>query len=127
MSDKVIGILYETPSGEIVRTFGWDGRTREVRYYFDDGAGGRTASEAEFDTWKPRPDLEDFPNARDPRLPAIFDLVWDLKYQSELPQALEDASEEDARHMRTLLDRFGIVIDEVEPSERGELQAPGLR
>jgi len=33
-------------------------------------------------------EFRDFPNAKDPRLPYVFDLFWDLKYTSELKREL---------------------------------------
>lgn len=84
----VIGVMYEAPDGRIARTFGWSGKTGLVRYYFDDGEGGRDIPKTEFRAWKRREDLNDFPNARDPRLPYVFDLFWDIKYLSDLQNAL---------------------------------------
>jgi hypothetical protein len=43
---------------------------------------------AEYWTWKHRRDLTDFPNAKDPLLPYVFDLFWDIKHLSELKRAL---------------------------------------
>jgi hypothetical protein len=34
--------------------------------------------------WQIRHDVQDFPNAKNPRLPYAFDLLWDLKYYSQL-------------------------------------------
>lgn len=34
-------------------------------------------------------ELRDFPNAKDPRLPYVFDLFWDLKYTSDLQRELK--------------------------------------
>lgn len=87
--DIIIGAHYELPGGRIVRTTGANSVSRTVRYYFDDGKGGRVADESEWGTWKVRRDLRDFPNARDPILPYVFDLLWDLKYQSNLLYVLE--------------------------------------
>jgi hypothetical protein len=92
MGNEVVGILYELPDGRIANTYGFsknwlqeDGtRSTAILYYFDDGRGGRRATNEEFQTWKPRRDLYDFPNARDPKLPYEFDLLWDFKYASQL-------------------------------------------
>ena len=87
----VIGAFYAMPGGVIARTQGWDGRTREVKYRLDDDGGPRLASEAEvLGSWDHRPDLRDFPNARDPVLPFVFDLNWDAKRRSDLPPLLAD-------------------------------------
>lgn len=86
--NNTIGIYYETPEGKIAYTYGWG--NGEVSYRFDDDTGGKSVTEKDFQTWKPRSDLTDFPNARDPRLPYVFDLFWDIKYTSDLKQVLEE-------------------------------------
>ena len=84
---------YELPNGKIARAISWhggrNGDNPSVGYYFDDDKGGRVALEEEWSKWKRRLDLRDFPNARDPRLPYVFDLLWDIKYISDLKRALE--------------------------------------
>lgn len=94
MDNIVIGLLYQLPDGQIARLFGANGPTQQVRYYFDDGQGERTAHVSEISGWVPRRDLADFPNARDPRLPYVFDLLWDLKYLSCLREELEGHRDE---------------------------------
>lgn len=109
-SNIVVGIFYELPDGRIVRTFRWDGRTKEVGYYFDDGEGGRTAPETEVEeTWKQRRDLADFPNARDPRLPYSFDLFFDIKYTSELQRALTEGHD-DLDEIKKMMKERGITV-----------------
>lgn len=100
----VIGVLYETPDGRIARTFSWSGRTGMVGYYFDDGEGERKAPEAECLTWKRRSDLNDFPNARDPRLPYVFDLLWDIKHMSGLRRILKEGHEDEAEIRELMVD-----------------------
>jgi len=95
MTNNIIGAHYELPDGRIARTFGYNGIKKIVSYYFDDGKGRRVATQDQFDTWKLRRDLEDFPNARDPLLPYVFDLLWDIKYMSDLKQQLHDHPEKD--------------------------------
>lgn len=86
----VVGAFYELPCGKIARTYGHT-KESEVLFYFDDGQGGRTEKDdVVLRTWKQRNDLSDFPNARDPRLPYVFDLFWDIKHQSELQEILND-------------------------------------
>ena len=87
--NNTIGIFYKLPCGRIARTFGFNGPEKTISYYFDDGEGDRAATDAEFQTWTPQLELKDFPNARDPRLPAVFDLFWDIKYESQLRQLLK--------------------------------------
>lgn len=87
MNDTV-GIFYELPCGRIAKTYGFNKPKQQISYYFDDNNGSHTVSVELFQSWKPRPDLTDFPNARDPKLPYEFDLYWDIKYLSELQQAI---------------------------------------
>jgi len=88
--NRTIGIYYELPNGKIVYTHSYmgNGIKNTISYYFDDDEGSKTVDQDEFDTWKPRKDLKDFPNAKDPRLPYVFDLYWDIKYTSQLKQEL---------------------------------------
>ena len=86
--DFIVGALYELPTGTIARSFG--SGPNGIQYYFDDSKGGRLASHEEVKAWKHRADLNDFPNARDPILPYVFDLEWDIKFRSELVQVLTD-------------------------------------
>jgi len=73
----VIGAFYELPTGQIAHTIGWSGPTARLSYHFDDGGGPRQIAAAACTAWIHHPDLHDFPNARDPRLPYVFDLLWD--------------------------------------------------
>lgn len=118
----VIGIFYEAPDGRIAKSYGWEGKAGLVSAYFDDDAGSFTVAEKEFRTdWKPRPDLGDFPNARDPRLPYVFDLFWDIKRRSELLVML--ASGEDHEEVTQTMGRHGVVLSEAEVAKVAELQA----
>jgi hypothetical protein len=84
----IIGAYYETLDNKIVYTYGSgpDG----IKYRFDDDSGGHLISKEDFFKWKIRNDLRDFPNARDPRVPYIFDLNYDLKYTSDVVRYLKD-------------------------------------
>lgn len=99
----VCGVLYELPGGDIARAFG--AGPQGVRYRKDDDQGPLQASHEETLAWRERQDLDDFPNARDPVLPYVFDLFWDIKRRSELVRELKDGHvdqksilEEVARH-----------------------------
>jgi len=83
MNDTV-GIFYETLNGEIVYVSGFEDYGKIIIYYFDDDKGIRKTDDDTFQTWKARRDLKDFPNAKDPRLPYVFDLWWDIKHLSQL-------------------------------------------
>jgi hypothetical protein len=108
----VIGAYYEMPDGTVARTHGWDGAARTVAYALDDDAGPRTAAAADVEgSWRRRPDLSDFPDARDPSLPFVFDLHWDAKRRSDLVALLAgDAAEEVAAAMA----RNGIALTPAE-------------
>jgi hypothetical protein len=103
------GVHYELPGGKIAYTYGFDDTKKTVMYRFDDDKGGRTADYATVKAWKPRPDLKDFPNARDPRMPYYFDLVWDLKYTSDVRAAL-DSGHDESEKIRAALREHGIVL-----------------
>lgn len=108
--DITVGIYYELPDGKIAFTYGFDGRKKVVSYYFDDAKGGRSVDyETLNKTWRPRRDLSDFPNARDPRLPYYFDLMWDIKYTSEMRAALADGHE-DSQAIRAKLAEHNIKL-----------------
>lgn len=90
MEKIVIGIYYETPNGKIAKTYSCSNKSKTVGYYFDEDSGYGHVDFESFKHWKPRRDLNDFPNARDPRVPYIFDLYWDIKHLSELKKAARD-------------------------------------
>ncbi len=106
--NDVVGILYELPDGRIVNTYGFQDRGDVILYYFDDGKGGLKTTNEEFQTWKPRRDLYDFPNARNPKLPYEFDLLWDFKYISQLVADLVGHPEE--KSIRDSLKFYNIII-----------------
>lgn len=108
MKNTTVGIHYETPSGKIAYTYGLNNATKMITYRFDDNEGSREVSYEEFDTWKPRRDLKDFPNASDPRLPYVFDLYWDIKFMSQLKQELE--WHEDENEIREAMAKHNIVL-----------------
>lgn len=110
--DAVIGAFYELPDGTIARTYGWSGSTRMVAYYFDTDAPRGTIFEDEMADWKLRSDLVDFPNARDPRLPADFDLHWDMKHLSELESVLRSGDHVDIDEIREMATGYKLPIDE---------------
>lgn len=88
-----LGSYYETDNGEIVYVFGVRDGTVMYRYEDDTDTPEVTLDDVN-ERWK-LTDLRDFPNARDPRLPYVFDLFWDIKYLSELKYELakEDCEE----------------------------------
>src|SRR3546814_17336159 len=87
--NMIIGLYYETSSGAVARTTGWDGRSCEVLYHFDDGQGSRRASEAEVASWMPRHDLDDSPQTRNTRLTYTIVLLWDVQRRSDMVSLLK--------------------------------------
>jgi len=90
----VVGAYYELPDGKVAYIYGYHGLKRAVSYYFDDDHGGRSTSFEKVKSWKRRDELKDFPNARDPKLPYVFDLLWDIKHESELKELISEHSED---------------------------------
>ena len=117
-NNLVIGAFYEAPDGRIALTCGWSGESREMRYAFDDDTGVHSLPEAEFQAWTRRADLQDFPNARDPRLPYEFDLAWDVKTHSGLVQLLKDVGRgEQWDEIQEAMERNAIVLSAEEIEE----------
>ena len=102
----VVGAFYERPNGEIIYTYGWNGINHTLQYYTD-GGPGRSAPEKEVETWKPL-DIRDFPNAKDPRLPYTFDLLWDIEYMSQLRRELKGHPEE--KEIRETMKEYGVEL-----------------
>jgi hypothetical protein len=106
--DIHIGIYYELPDGRIAYTYGWNGIEKEVSYQFENGKFG-TVSDIVFQAWKPRRDLKDYPNSKDPALPYEFDLHYDLKRMSDLIRFVDQ--EDDPKilqHLRLLVGKHKI-------------------
>ena len=108
MSNLTVGIYYQTPDGKIAYTYGFDDKKKIVQYRLSDGKG-RTASYDEVKKWKPRLDLKDFPDSRDPVLPFIFDLNWDLKTMSDLRRALK-TGHPDITNIRRAMQKYNIKV-----------------
>lgn len=96
-SDIIIGAYYELDNGSIAYLVGWNGLAKTGEYKTDNGkkVSYHSVSLEQFQTWKVRRDLHDFPNASDSRLPYVFDLFWDLKYTSDLKRELAGHDAED--------------------------------
>jgi hypothetical protein len=82
----IIGTFYELSDGTIVKTYGWGGESKIVSYRSENQH--YNTHEHSTKDWKHRPDLHDFPNAKDPVLPYVFDLMWDLKTEEQLKYEL---------------------------------------
>ena len=82
------GTFHELPGGKIAQVFSARAGAGHVAYRLDDGVDIRKATDAETALWIPRPDLSDFPDARDPILPGTFRKTFGLARMSEIPAAL---------------------------------------
>lgn len=113
--NNTIGIHYEMPDGVIAYVTGWDSRKKTITYHCDAENSGGTIPEEEWHTWKPREDLKDFPNARDPRLPYTFDLHWDIKHMSQLASVVAAAvsSGENIDAIKAAMRDHNIVIESI--------------
>lgn len=105
----LIGAHYELPDGSIAKLVSYNTPDKQAGYYCDDGKGTQIISLEEFSAWKSRRDLRDFPNASNPRLPHVFDLVWDIEYTSQLRWALENGHE-DLDEIKEMMVTHGIEI-----------------
>lgn len=106
--NNTVGIFYELPCGRIAKAYGFNSSKQQISYYFDDDNGSHTVSLDLFQNWKPRNDLSDFPNARDPILPYEFDLFWDIKYLSDLKRAFHH-SHDDLDSIQQAMTRHAIA------------------
>ncbi len=105
--NNIIGIFYEKPDGTIVKSIGWHGKTGTFDIMEEDNS--YVISDNEFQTYKPRPDLEDFPNAKNPILPYDFDLCYDIKYKSQLREKIKQL-EEELKDLRELMNVYNIKL-----------------
>jgi hypothetical protein len=106
--DIVIGAFYEMPDGRITYVHG--AGYGKVRHSFDDGTPSAETPLEDTTTWTRRTDLRDYPNASDPRLPYDFDLLWDIKFLSQLRDELTSLPSE-AEYI--LANLFGTITPEM--------------
>jgi hypothetical protein len=126
-NDIVVGGFYETSDGRIARVSGWNGSTRKARYEFDDDAGDHEIDEEAFGAWIRREDLADFPNARDPVLPYIFDLIWDVKTRSRLVRLLSGGEHDgDLPEIMRIMEENSIVLTAAEQTQVDEARSRGI-
>ena len=91
-SGIVIGTFYELGNGEITKTYGSNSVKRTISHYFDGHENYAVTLYPDTRDWKKRDDLKDFPDSKDPRLPYVFDLFWDIKQESELKKLMQEFS-----------------------------------
>jgi len=122
VDDICVGIHYERPDGTIVKTFSCNTMTKLVGWRDDDTHEGEVSFD-EFRNWKARRDLKDFPNAKDPILPYDFDLIFDLKYTSQLKQVLKNDPDPGIVEMAL---EFGYITAAWIPGEELDGETPGV-
>lgn len=112
-STLTIGGFVES-NGMVVYLYGWDGHTATVS-----GCTPKATlkiPEADiYAKFKHRYDINKFPGSPDNRLPYSFDLLYDIKWESQLPQALHHSSE--AKGIRKLMKDCGIGLREAKGTE----------
>lgn len=103
--DTIIGAYHELPSGKIAYTYGFSKGV--ISYRFEDYTYS-SCDQFEYNTWIYRPDLNDFPDSKDPVLPYVFDLFWDLKRISDLKRYIENHGI--SPDIQDEIDNFNIVL-----------------
>jgi|688.fasta_scaffold62640_8 hypothetical protein len=79
--------FYELPEGMVVITAGGtfsEKCSKDCINYRDSEGNLYITTETETVDWKCRTDLNEFPNTTNPNLPYVFDLLWDLKKESDI-------------------------------------------
>lgn len=112
-----VNFFHEKKSGEIVLTTG--SYSNRVSWRNNDGDIG-SVSIQEYQTWKLRKDLQDFPNAKDPKLPYVFDLNWDIKYLSDLKVALSNDWIDDKDQLIQTINEYPEVKKMLEQSKEND-------
>jgi len=119
----VVGAFYELPDGTIAFVYGYsagkDEASAKISYYTLKYGSIRSYKDTSFVKtvlWKKRPDLKDFPNSKDPKLPYEFDLHYDIKYLSDLKRELLGHPEE--KQLRKLMAVHNVVLTEAKFREK---------
>jgi len=106
----VAGIYYETPEGELVKTYGFH-RDNGVHCVFEDKTC-LTVPWDEVKDWKPREDVKFFPNTPEDERPIAyaFDLHWDVKNLKELKRKHKKLKRnvEELKFMEELMEKHNI-------------------
>jgi hypothetical protein len=119
----IVGAFYELPDGTIAFVYGYsadkDKASAKISYYTLKYGSIRSYKDTSFAKtvlWKKRPDLKDFPNSKDPKLPYEFDLHYDIKYLSDLKRELLGHPEE--KQLRKLMAVHNVVLTEAKFKEK---------
>lgn len=87
ISDIVVNGYYQNlENGEIVKVNRY--KDGEIEFYNDDIKNTKKQSYF-LQMYEYKPEINDFPNAKDPKLPYVFDLNYDIKYTSDLIRTLK--------------------------------------
>ncbi|HLD90796.1 MAG TPA: hypothetical protein VI911_07275 [Patescibacteria group bacterium] len=118
----VVGAFYELPDGTIAYTYGYSNKDENaavVSYYtlpYGEIRRYKATTVDKVALWKKRPDLKDFPNSKDPKLPYAFDLYYDIKYLSDLKRELLGHPKE--KQLRKLMAVHNVVLTEAKFREK---------
>lgn len=82
----VIGAFYQSPEGKILYTYGMMNYNVTCK---DEDDNPYSIPMVLFQQYKYL-NIRDFPNAKDPRLPYVFDLKWDFQYLSDFMREAKD-------------------------------------
>jgi len=82
-----IGGYYELPTKKVVYIFRCNNVKREIHYKFENSKN-YIATFEEVKKWK-HLNINDFPNAKNPKVPYSFDLFFDIKRESDLKAAMQ--------------------------------------
>ncbi len=86
----------------------WMAGEKQTVDIFDEDESWQITND-EFQTYKPRKDLENFPNAKDPELPYVFDLLYDIKWASRLREEIEYL-EKRLNGLKELIEEYGVKL-----------------
>jgi hypothetical protein len=102
----IVGAYYNCVDGDIVRIIRQ--RHTTVSYRYAESSVLHECDVSVVSQWELRRDLHEFPDVLDLRLPIDFDLLWDIKYVSELRRTLSGHAEE--IEIRRLMHDLGVSI-----------------
>lgn len=103
--NDIIGIFYELPDGSIAKVYGRNEATQTIRYYFVGAVASLEATDNEWQTWHPRPDLKRFPGDRS--IPSEFQQRWGISSFADLQAALDSGNVE-VYEIRATMDEYGV-------------------
>jgi len=80
------GIFYQRSNDakDVVYTIGFT--HNDIMFIDANGQNGLVEKETLCSKWIPRKEVKDFPSSKNPRLPYVYDLFWDLKNVDDIKQ-----------------------------------------